>query len=571
MFAHRQLVRSQTRISSLSTRAISGFSNLDFSWIRNEPLKLYAPGSADRANLRKEVDKLYAADAEEVPCVVNGKEIFTGKLQTQVMPTEHSKAICKFHLADDAVIQQAIEASLSDGVREWTNWSFEDRAAVWLKAADLCAGKYRESLNAAIMLGTAKTPREADIDNSEISDFYRFGVKNAAQIYSMQPPAAMAAQNYWNRLEHRGLEGFVLAISPFNFCALGANLAGIPALMGNTVIWKPSSTAVHEGYFMMKIFKEAGLPDGVINFVPCGGAQLGSLALPHPQLAGVNFTGSTGTFHTIWKTIASSIDGYKAYPKLVGETGGKNFHFVHESADMESVVNHTIRGAFDYQGQKCSACSRMYAPSTAWNSGLKDALVAGTKSLKMGCAKDFSNFMCAVIDKTSFDKIKDYIARAQASADCEVIVGGGCDDSKGYFIEPTIIVTRNPKYETICSELFGPVLTVYIYEPSQYEETLRLCDETSEYALTGSIFAQDRSAVVVADKFLRNAAGNYYVNDKCTGAQVGEQPFGGLRKSGTNVKSGTIFNNLAWTSPRTIKETFAPLESPLWPCNSELP
>lgn len=571
MLSRLRSCHGQRQLQTLATRQISGFANWDFSWVRNEPVKSYAPGTADRAKLRVEVDKLYAAAAEEVPCVINGKDVLTGNMQTQVMPTDHSKVLCQYHLADNAVIQQAIDAALSDSAGEWRNWPFEDRAAVFLKAAELCAGKYREAMNAAIMLGVGKTPREADIDNSEISDFYRFGVRNASQIYSMQPPSLMASQGYWNRIEHRGLEGFVLAISPFNFCALGANLAGVPALMGNTVLWKPSSTAVHMGYLMMKIFKEAGLPDGVINFVPCAGSQLSSLALPHPQLAGVNFTGSTGTFHTIWQAIADNIDGYHAYPRLVGETGGKNFHFVHESADLDNVVNNAARGAFDYSGQKCSALSRMYVPSNLWDKGgLKDALVATTKSLKLGCSTDFSSFMCAVIDRRAFDKIKSYISKAQAASDCEVF-GGGCDDSKGYFIEPTIIVTKNPEYETMCDEIFGPVLTVHVYDPSKYEETLRLCDKTSEYALTGAIFAEDRQAVRVADKILRNASGNFYVNDKCTGAAVGEQPFGGLRKSGTNVKSGTIFNCLAWTSPRTIKEGFAPLYSPLWPCNSDKP
>jgi 1-pyrroline-5-carboxylate dehydrogenase len=535
-------------------------------------VKSYAPGTQDRANLRIEVDKLYASDAEEVPCVINGKEVFTGKLETQVMPSEHGKALCKYHLADSAVIQQAIDASISPGARDWGSWAFEDRAAVFLKAADLCAGKYREALNASIMIGTAKTPREADIDNSEISDFYRFGVRNASQIYNMQPASLCANQSYWNRVEHRGLEGFVLAISPFNFCALGANLCGIPALMGNSVVWKPSSTAVQEGYFMMKIFKEAGLPDGVINFVPCSGSQISQAALPHKYLAGVNFVGSTGTFHTICKAIAQNVDGYHAYPRLVGETGGKNFHFVHESAAFETVLNQTTRGAFDYQGQKCSAASRMYVPTTMWEQGgLKDAMIESAKSIKVGCSTDFSSYMSAVIDRKSFDKIKGFIDRAKASPDCEVLVGGGCDDSKGYFIEPTIIATKNPKYETMTQEVFGPVLTVNTYDANKYEETLSICDQTSEYALTGSIFAQDRRAVRVADEYLRNAAGNYYVNDKCTGAAVGEQPFGGLRKSGTNVKSGTIFNNLQWTSPRTTKENFVPLENHLWPCNSDKP
>lgn len=548
----------------------SGFGNWDFSWVRNEKVKPYAPGSADRAALRKAIDAQYAR-VDEVPCIIGGKEIFTGNVETLGMPTEHGKVICKYHIAGDKEIQMAIDSALSDSVKDWSNWPFEDRAAVFLKAADLCAGKYREELNATIMLSTGKTPRETDIDNTEISDFYRFGVRNASQIYGMQPASLVAAQNYWNRIEHRSLEGFVLAIAPFNFCALGANLAGIPALMGNSVLFKPSSTAVQESWLMMKILREAGLPDGVINFVPCRGKTMGEKVLPHPELAGVNFIGSSQTFNNIWKTVAMNIDSYKSYPRVCGETGGKNFHFVHESAEVENVVNQTARGSFDYQGQKCSATSRMYVPTNLWESGLKEGMIETTKQLKMGCSTDFSNFLCAVIDKTAYDKISSYISRAKEARDAEVIVGGRCDDSVGYFIEPTIIVTSNPKYESMSEELFGPVLTICTYDAKDYEGALKMCDSTSKYALTGSIFARDRKAVRIADKLLKQASGNYYVNDKCTGAQVGEQPFGGARKSGTNDKSGTVFNNLRWTSPRTIKETFEPLKDPLWPGVSALP
>lgn len=549
---------------------MSALAHLDFGWVRNERVKAYAPGSADRAALRQAVDAAYNR-VDEVPCVIGGKEIFTGNVETLTMPTEHKKEICKYHIAGEKEIQMAIDAAMSPEAKDWATWPFEDRAAVFLKAADLCAGKYREELSAVIMLSTAKTPRETDIDNTEISDFYRFGVKNAAQIYEIQPPSLYCAQNYWNRLEHRPLEGFVLAVAPFNFCALGANLAGIPALMGNTVFFKPSTTAVQESYFMMRILKEAGLPDGVINFVPCSGQMAGDKVIPHKDLAGVNFTGSTATFNRIWQTVASNIDAYKSYPRIVGETGGKNFHFVHESADVKSVISHTVRGAFDYQGQKCSAASRMYVPANLWESQLKEGFAEATKQVKMGCSTDFNSFMCSVIDRAAFDKLSAYLKRVKESSDAEILVGGGCDDSVGYFIEPTVVVTKNPAYETMCDELFGPVFTVFVYDPKEYEETLRLCDASSKYALTGTIFAQDRRAVRTADKFLKNAAGNYYVNDKCTGAAVGEQPFGGSRKSGTNDKSGTIFNNLRWVSQRTIKETFEPLSSPLWPCNSAMP
>ena len=448
----------------MPARAASGFGNWDFSWVQNEVPKPYSPGTEARAKLRVAVDELYARE-DEVPCVIGGKDVFTGNTADDIMPTEHAHKICTYHVGGEAEIKAAIDASMSTDAKDWATWPFEDRAAVFLRAADLCADKYREELNASIMLDTGKTAREADIDNTEISDFYRFGVANAAEIYSMQPPSLYKAQNYWNRMEHRALEGFVCAIAPFNFCALGANLLGMPALMGNSVVFKPSSTAIHESYFMMKILKEAGLPDGVVNFVPCRGSTMGNTILPHKDLAGVNFTGSTGTFHTIWKDVAQHIDEYKSYPRLIGETGGKNFHFVHESADMTSVINQTVRGAFDYQGQKCSATSRMYVPKGMWESGLKEGLAEETKKLKMGCSTDFSNFMCAVIDRTSFDSITSYLDRVAAADDAEFLVGGGYDDSVGYYIEPTIIVSDNPKYETMCDELFGPVLTITTCAP----------------------------------------------------------------------------------------------------------
>ena len=398
-------------VCAVPSRSASGFGNWDFSWVRNEPVKPYAPGSADRAALRKAVDAQYARTDEEIPCVINGKEIFTGNTAVDTMPTEKNKVMCTYHLAGEAEVQAAIDTAMSPDVKDWATWPFEDRAAVFLKAADLCAGKYREEMNASIMLSTGKTARETDIDNTEISDFYRFGVRNAAQIYNLQPPSLMESQTYWNRVEHRGLEGFVYAVSPFNFCALGANLAGIPALMGNSVVWKPSLEAVHESYLMMKILKESGLPDGVINFVPEAGPMTSSLVMPHKDLAGVNFVGSTQTFNTLWKSVAENLETYKTYPKVAGETGGKNFHFVHESAEVENAVMQTVRGAFDYQGQKCSATSRAYIPTNLWEGGMRDAMCEETSKLKMGCSTDFSNFMCAVIDQTSFDKISAYIDR----------------------------------------------------------------------------------------------------------------------------------------------------------------
>lgn len=523
----------------------------------------YAPGSPERAALRKEVDILYN-NPVEVPCIINGEKVFTGDICSQVMPTEHAHVVANWHNGTADTVLAAIDAAMSPSAREWSNWSSEDRAAVFLKAADLVAGTYRAKLCAAIMLGTAKNPWQAEIDTAEISDFFRFGVMNMNEIYSQQPASLYKSQSYWNRMEWRPLEGFVLAISPFNFAALGANLAGAPALMGNTVVWKPSSTAVHEGYVMMEIFKEAGLPDGVINFVPSPGSTIASTAIPHPSFAGVNFTGSTGVFNTIWRDIGANLEKYRCYPRLVGETGGKNFHFVHESADIENVVNQTVRGAFEYQGQKCSATSRMYVPKNIWPE-IKKGLKETTETIKMGCAKDFSSFMCAVIDQNSFNDLKTYIDGAKNSDDCEILTGGNCDDSVGFYVEPTIIVTNNPKYTTMCDELFGPVLTIYVYEPNQFEETLKLCDDTSDYALTGAIFARDRQVAIKATQMLKNAAGNFYINDKCTGATVGEQPFGGSRQSGTNDKSGTVLNMLRWTSPLTVKETFAPLHSISYP------
>jgi len=561
-------VSSVTRClrQSKCVRSFSSFGNWDFSWVQNEFPLHYAPGSPERAALRKAVDHLYN-NPEEVPAIINGKEVFSGDIVEQVMPTEHQHVVARWHNGTTEMVQAACDASVSPSAREWSTWSEEDRAAVFLKAAELVAGPYRAELSASVMLGTGKNPWQAEVDVAEISDFFRFAVMNMHEIYNQQPPSLYKAQSYWNRMEWRPLEGFVLAISPFNFAALGANLSGAPALMGNTIVWKPSSTAVHEGYLLMKIFKEAGLPDGVINFIPSPGSAIGKTAIPHPSFAGVNFTGSTGVFNHIWRDIGNNLENYRCYPRIVGETGGKNFHFIHESADVTNVVNQSIRGAFEYQGQKCSALSRMYVPRNLW-SDIKDGLVSVTNSIKMGCSTDFSSFMCAVIDSTSFNDLKAYIEGAKAADDCEIIVGGGCDDSVGYYVEPTIIVTTNPEYTTMCDELFGPVLTVYVYEPNDFEETLKICDANSDYALTGSIFASDRRAVKTAMKALRNAAGNFYVNDKCTGATVGEQPFGGSRQSGTNDKSGTNLNLLRWTTPLTIKETFSELSDIHYPHES---
>lgn len=522
----------------------------------NEPLRDYAPGSDDAIKLKAACDKL-RAECPDIPCIIGGKEVRTGDVKQQVIPADHKHVLCTFHQANEQVLQQAVEASLA-AKPKWEALPFEDRAAIFLKAADLLAGKYRYEVNAATMLGQSKSVWQAEIDSAcEVIDFWRFNVKFAEEIYSMQPP--QNSKGVWNRVEYRPLEGYVVAISPFNFTAIGANLPTAPALMGNVVLWKPASTAILSNWVIFKVLREAGLPDGVINFVPGSGAVIGDVLLNSKHFAGIHFTGSTGVFNGIMFKTAQNLSKnlYKSYPRIVGETGGKDFHFVHKSADIDNVVNNTLRGSFEYQGQKCSACSRAYMPDNIWPE-VRDKLVAALAKVKMGQTDDFSNFIGAVIDKNSFNNIKNYIDQAMKSDECEVI-GGKYNDSLGYFVEPTIIVCKNPKYRTMEEEIFGPVLSIYVYPADQYEETLKLCDETSPYSLTGAIFAKDRYAVDTAFKMLRNASGNFYINDKSTGAVVGQQPFGGARASGTNDKAGSSLNLLRWVSARAIKENFVPL------------
>ena len=519
----------------------------------NEPVKSYAPGSAERASLKATLAEL-SSQAVEMPLVIDGKDVRTGKLGKAVMPHRHAHVLGEFHQGGAAEVQSAIDAALR-AQKDWAALPWEARASVFLKAADLLAGPYRDVLNAATMLGQSKTCHQAEIDSAcELIDFFRFNVAFYEQVLREQP---QSSPGMWNRLEHRPLEGFVFAVSPFNFTSIAGNLPTAPALCGNTVLWKPASTAVYSAHFLMQLFREAGLPDGVINLVTGSGADIGNPVLAHRNLAGIHFTGSTKVFHQMWRTVGDNIDKYVSYPRLVGETGGKDFIVAHASADPVALTTAIVRGAFEYQGQKCSAASRVYIPANLWPQ-VRDALVEQVGNIRMGDVADFSNFMGAVIDGASFRTQKAAIDEAKAASDAEILVGGDCDDSEGWFVRPTIIVTKNPSYRTLCDELFGPVLTVHVYDEAKWLETLDLVDSTSPYALTGAVFAQDRYAIEQGMERLRNAAGNFYINDKPTGAVVGQQPFGGARASGTNDKAGSILNLLRWISPRSIKETFAP-------------
>ena len=522
----------------------------------NEPVKAYAPGSPERASLKAKLAEM-SATKTEMPLVIDGKDVRTGKLGQAVMPHRHAHVLGDFHQGGEAEVQTAIGAAIR-AQKDWANLPWEARAAVFLKAADLLQGPYRDVINAATMLGQSKTCHQAEIDSAcELIDFFRFNVAFYEQLLREQP---QSSPGVWNRLEHRPLEGFVFAASPFNFTSIAGNLPTAPALCGNTVIWKPASTAVYSAHFLMKLFKEAGLPDGVINLVSGSGAAIGDPVLKSKHLAGIHFTGSTRVFHQMWRAVGDNIDQYASYPRLVGETGGKDFIVAHASADPVALATAITRGAFEYQGQKCSAASRVYVPSNLWPQ-VKDMLVAQVESIKMGDVSDFSNFMGAVIDASSFKTQKAAIDEAKTSSDATILVGGQYDDSEGWFVRPTVIVTTNPSYRTLCDELFGPVLTLHVYDETRWLETLDLVDSTSPYALTGAIFAQDRYAIQQGLERLRNAAGNFYINDKPTGAVVGQQPFGGARASGTNDKAGSILNLLRWISPRSIKETFVPATS----------
>lgn len=477
------------------------------------------------------------------------------------MPSDHGHVLARFHKATPDIIQDAIRVS-NEARQEWASIPFEHRAMVFKKAGDLVAGKYRPKIMAATMLGTGKTVWQAEIDAAvEVVDFLRINNKFAEGIYEGQPPLNSA--NTWNRLRYRELEGHVLAISPFNFCAIGANLCAAPALMGNTVLWKPASSSVLSNYVTYKIYEEAGLPPGVISFLPAAGKVAGE-AINHPDFAGLHFTGSTAVFNSLWQQVGNNLGTYKSYPRIVGETGGKNFHLLHPSADVDHAVFNTVRAAFEYQGQKCSACSRMYVPKSLW-SEVKSKLVDTIATLKVGQPDDFKSFMTAVIDGAAFKDHSGFIDRAKQSSECEIIAGGSYDNSKGYFVEPTVIVTSNPKYETMQEEIFGPVLTVYVYDDAEWDATLKLVDSTSPYGLTGGIFARDRRALVQAERELRNSCGNMYLNDKSTGAVVGEQPFGGGRASGTNDKAGSHLNLLRWVNAQTIKENTVPITGVSYP------
>ncbi len=517
----------------------------------NEPVKSYAPGSPERDLVQAAYTKMWNENMD-VPMYIGSEEVRTNNTKTMSAPHDHQHIVGKFHLAEKSHIEKAITTAL-EARKKWSQMPWEHRASIFLKAAELIAGPYRAKINAATMIAQSKTIYQAEIDAScELIDFLRYNVQFMTQIYKDQPASN---SDVWNKVEYRALEGFVYAITPFNFTAIAGNLPASAALMGNVVVWKPAATQVYSANVIMQIFKEAGLPDGVINMVMGDSAMVSEVILSNTHLAGVHFTGSTGVFNDIWAKIGTNISNYKTYPRIVGETGGKDFIVAHPSANVKQVVTGITRGAFEFQGQKCSAASRAYIPQSMWPA-VKDQLITDVKSMKMGSPEDMNNFITAVISEASFDKLARYIDQAKKDNDAEILLGGNYDKSKGYFIEPTVIVTSNPKYETMCTELFGPIITLYVYEDSKWAETLKLVDETSEYALTGAIFSQDRYAIVEATKALENAAGNFYINDKPTGAVVGMQPFGGARGSGTNDKAGSMQNLLRWASTRTIKETF---------------
>ena len=520
----------------------------------NEPIFGYGPGTKERDLLVGELERL-EKEKVAIPLIIGGKEVLTGDTGQCIQPHAHGKVLGSYHKAGAKEVEMAIEAS-QKAKPEWEALSYQMRGAIFIKAAELLAGKYRYVINAATMLNQSKNAFQAEIDSAcELVDFFKFNSYYMQELYKSQPMYSTGGT--LNCCEHRALEGFVFAVTPFNFTSIAGNLPTAPAMMGNTVLWKPASTSVYSGWFIMQLLQEAGLPDGVINFLPGSGAMVGDPVMESELFAGIHFTGSTEVFQGMWKTIGGNIDRYKTYPRIVGETGGKNFLVAHSSADVEALAVAVVRGAYEYQGQKCSALSRMYVPSSIWGE-LKERVIEQLKTVKMGPVQDFGNFMNAVIDKATFDKTRGYIDRAKLSNDAEVVFGGGCDDSTGYFIEPTVIVATDPHYESMMDEIFAPVLTVYVYEDADYETTLELCDKSSVYGLTGAVFAQDRYAIVKAMDMLRHAAGNFYINDKPTGAVVGQQPFGGSRGSGTNDKAGSMLNLQRWTSTRTIKENFVP-------------
>ena len=517
----------------------------------NEPIKSYAPGTSERESLKKRL-KAMASEKIEMPLIIGGKEIRTGDTAASVMPHDHSHVLGNYHKATEQHVVQAVEAAAA-ARKEWGSWSFDDRAAVLLKASEMLTTTWRDTINAATMLGQSKTAFQAEIDATvELIDFWRYNTYYGQQLLDEQP---FSDHTMWNQLEYRGLEGFVYAVSPFNFTSIGGNLPTAPALMGNTVVWKPASSAMLSAYYLMKLYEAAGMPPGVINFVAGDAAMISKVLLSHQDLAGVHFTGSTEVFNDMWKTIGASMSTYRTYPRIVGETGGKDFIVAHPSADVDALAVAIVRGGFEYQGQKCSAASRVYVPRSMWNA-VRDRAVAMIDEIKMGDVQDFRNFMGAVIDKRAFDKISGYLEHARGKA--KIIAGGKADGSNGYFISPTLVETDDPGYRLLCEEIFGPVVTAYVYDDARWAETLQIVDSTSPYALTGAVFAQDRRAIVEASSALRHAAGNFYINDKPTGAVVGQQPFGGARGSGTNDKAGSKLNLTRWVSARTVKENFNP-------------
>jgi 1-pyrroline-5-carboxylate dehydrogenase len=520
---------------------------------QNEPVKSYAPGSPERAELQVRLAEMKSQQIE-LPLVIGGEEVRTGETFDAVMPHDRDHVLATVHKGGAAEVDRAIKAA-ADAWEDWHRTPWEERAAVFLRAAELLSGPWRATLNAATMLGQSKTAHQAEIDAAcELTDFWRFNVEYMLRIYAEQP---LSGPGTWNRMEYRPLEGFVFAVTPFNFTAIGGNLPTSAALMGNTVVWKPASTAAYSAHFLMKLYEEAGLPPGVINLLYGSGAEIGDPALASPDLGGVHFTGSTPVFQSMWRTIGNNIARYRNYPRIVGETGGKDFIVAHPSANADAVATAILRGSFEYQGQKCSAASRVFAPSNLWPE-IKERLVDEVKSIRMGDVADFGNFMGAVIDAGAFRTQKEAIDEARQSASAEVLVGGGYDDSEGFFVEPTVIETDDPDFRTMKEELFGPVVTTFVYPEAKYGETLELVDKGAPYGLTGAVFAREREALELAEEKLEYAAGNFYVNDKPTGAVVGQQPFGGSRASGTNDKAGSMWNLIRWVSPRTIKETFVP-------------
>ncbi|MEN8145691.1 MAG: L-glutamate gamma-semialdehyde dehydrogenase [Gemmatimonadota bacterium] len=519
----------------------------------NEPVLGYAPGSPERADIKAHLDQMTSQQAD-IPIIVGGEMIRTGDTGTVVMPHDHGHVLAVYHKAGPEELEKAVQSS-REAWSEWSRWPWQDRAAVFLRAADLLAGPWRSLINGATMLGQSKTVHQAEIDAAcELIDFWRFNVHFAHSIQREQPSSSPGV---WNQMDYRPLEGFVYAISPFNFTSIGGNLPTAPAIMGNVAIWKPAHTALLASYYIMELLMEAGLPPGVINFVPGDARQVSGILMASPDLAGIHFTGSTQTFQLLWKTVAENLGTYRTYPRLVGETGGKNFILAHPSSDPRRLAVAMVRGAFEYQGQKCSAASRAYVPESLWGE-TRDHILDMLGEIRVGDPRDFGNFMAAIIDKPAFDTITEYIDYARDSADAEIIFGGEYSDETGFFIQPTVILTEDPAFRTMCEEIFGPVLTVHVYEDNEWTETLRLVEETSPYALTGAVFSNDRTAVRQALRELRHAAGNFYINDKPTGAVVGQQPFGGARASGTNDKAGSPLNLIRWVSPRVVKETFDP-------------